>query len=66
MPFLLCFNLFADFWKQIPLNEPYRVILADVRDKLYHTSERAHQLLSRGASDIPSEATLTNVDQVCP
>lgn len=65
MLFLLCLNLFTDFWKQIPLNEPYRVILADVRDKLYNTRERAHQLLSIGASDIPSEATLTHVDQVC-
>jgi len=56
--------LFADFWQQIPLNEPYRVILADVRDKLYNTRERAHQLLSAGASDIPSEATFTHVYQV--
>ncbi|KAJ8426174.1 hypothetical protein Cgig2_021028 [Carnegiea gigantea] len=42
---------------------PYRLILADARDKLYNTRERAHQLLSTGASDIPSEATLTHVDQ---
>ncbi|KAJ8426176.1 hypothetical protein Cgig2_021030 [Carnegiea gigantea] len=54
---------YIDFWKQIPLNEPYRLILADARDKLYNTRERAHQLLSTGASDIPSEATLTHVDQ---
>jgi len=59
------FNLIAEFWKQIPLNEPYRVILADVRDKLYNTRERAHQLLSTGDSDIPSESTFTHVYQVC-
>nr|AHF21553.1 phosphoenolpyruvate carboxylase [Selenicereus undatus] len=54
---------YIDFWKQIPLNESYRLILADARDKLYNTRERAHQLLSIGATDIPSEATLTHVDQ---
>lgn len=65
MLLLLCHNFFAEFWKQIPPSEPYRVILADVRDKLYNTRERACQLLSNGASDIPEEATLTHVYQVC-
>nr|AVN87068.1 phosphoenolpyruvate carboxylase 1 [Selenicereus undatus] len=54
---------YIDFWKQSPLNEPYRLILADARDKLYNTRERAHQLLSTGASEIPLETTLTHVDQ---
>ena len=54
----------AEFWKRIPPNEPYRVILGDVRDKLYNTRERSHQLLSSGYSDIPEEATFTNVEQV--
>ncbi|CAI9089214.1 OLC1v1023748C2 [Oldenlandia corymbosa var. corymbosa] len=54
---------FIEFWKQIPPNEPYRVILGDVRDKLYNTRERARQLLSSGISDIPEEATFTNLEQ---
>ncbi|KAL8088250.1 hypothetical protein AgCh_038143 [Apium graveolens] len=54
---------YIEFWKQIPPNEPYRVILSDVRDKLYHTRERSRQILSNGLSDIPEEATFTNVEQ---
>lgn len=53
-----------EFWKQIPPNEPYRVILGDVRDKLYQTRERVRQLLAHGISDIPEEAVFTNVEQV--
>ena len=45
-------------------NEPYRVILGDVRDKLYNTREHSRHLLSSGISEIPEEATFTNVEQV--
>lgn len=54
---------YIEFWKQVPPNEPYRVILGDVRDKLYNTRERARQLLANGNSDIPEETTFTNVEQ---
>lgn len=54
---------YIEFWKQVPSNEPYRVILGDVRDKLYHTRERARQLLANGISDIPEELTFTNVEE---
>ncbi|KAL2466657.1 Phosphoenolpyruvate carboxylase 1 [Abeliophyllum distichum] len=54
---------YIEFWKQIPQNEPYRVILADLRDKLYYTREHARQLLANGISDVPDEATFTNVDE---
>lgn len=67
------FNIFChecimttEFWKQIPASEPYRVILGDVRDKLYNTRERSRQLLANGISDIPEEATFTDVEQVSP
>lgn len=53
---------YIEFWKQIPPNEPYRVILADVRDKLYNTRERARQILSNVVTDIPEEATFTHID----
>ena len=28
---------YAEFWNIIPVTEPYRCVLAEVRDKLYHT-----------------------------
>ncbi|CAO2833332.1 unnamed protein product [Amaranthus hypochondriacus] len=54
---------YIEFWKYIPPSEPYRVILGDVRDKLYNTRERSRQLLSHGTSDIPEDTTYTNVEQ---
>ncbi|KAI4383344.1 hypothetical protein MLD38_009194 [Melastoma candidum] len=54
---------YIEFWKQIPPNEPYRVILGDLRDKLYNTRERSRQLLANGTSDIPEGTTFTNVEQ---
>ena len=58
------FFVCIEFWKQVPANEPYRVILGDVRDKLYQTRERSRHLLANGYSDIPEDATFTNVEQV--
>lgn len=40
------------------------MILGDVRDKLYQTRERSRHLLANGYSDIPEDATFTNVEQV--
>ncbi|EMS60171.1 Phosphoenolpyruvate carboxylase 2 [Triticum urartu] len=57
-------DLMFEFWKKVPPNEPYRVILGDVRDNLYNTRERSRELLSSGHSDIPEEATLTNLEQL--
>lgn len=54
----------TEFWKQIPFNEPYRVILGEVRDRLYQTRERSRHLLANGYSDIPEDATFTNVEEV--
>ncbi|KAK1389259.1 Phosphoenolpyruvate carboxylase [Heracleum sosnowskyi] len=54
---------YIEFWKQVPASEPYRVILGDVRDKLYHTRERSRHLLSHETSDIAEESTYTNVEQ---
>ncbi len=28
---------YAEFWNVLSIAEPYRVILSEVRDKLYHT-----------------------------
>ncbi|GFZ05107.1 phosphoenolpyruvate carboxylase 1 [Actinidia rufa] len=54
---------YIEFWKQVPPSEPYRVILGDVRDKLYQTRERSRHLLANGISDIPEEATFANVEE---
>lgn len=54
---------YIEFWKHIPANEPYRVILGDVRDKLYNTRERSRQLLSQGVSDFPEDTTYTDLEQ---
>lgn len=64
MLFLVLVFLDAEFWKQIPSNEPYRVILGDVRDKLYNTREHSRQLLANGTSDISEELIFTDVEQV--
>ncbi len=54
----------AEFWKHIPPSEPFRVLLGDMRDKLYNTRERMRQLLANGRSDIPSDDTFTDASQV--
>ncbi|RLM54566.1 C4 phosphoenolpyruvate carboxylase [Panicum miliaceum] len=54
---------YIEFWKQIPLSEPYRVVLGNVRDKLYNTRERARQLLTNEISDIPEESAFSNVQE---
>lgn len=65
LEFLRRFLLYyTEFWKTIPPSEPYRVIIGEVRDKLYQTRERSRHLLAQGTSDIPEEATYTNVEQV--
>ncbi|KAG0558515.1 hypothetical protein M758_10G031500 [Ceratodon purpureus] len=55
---------YIEFWKHIPPNEPFRVLLGDMRDKLYNTRERMRQLLANGKSDIPVEDTFTDASQV--
>ncbi|KAK4484496.1 hypothetical protein RD792_007079 [Penstemon davidsonii] len=54
---------YIEFWKQVPPNEPYRVILGHVRDKLYYTRERARQMLTDGVSDIPEDSTFATVEE---
>ncbi|QCD86144.1 phosphoenolpyruvate carboxylase, housekeeping isozyme [Vigna unguiculata] len=54
---------YIEFWKAIPPNEPYRVLLGEVRNRLYQTRERSRHLLAHGYSDIPEEETFTNVEE---
>lgn len=55
---------YIEFWKHIPPSEPFRVLLGDMRDKLYHTRERIGQLLASGKSDISIDDTFTDVSQI--
>uniref|UniRef100_A0A7I4B735 phosphoenolpyruvate carboxylase n=1 Tax=Physcomitrium patens TaxID=3218 RepID=A0A7I4B735_PHYPA len=55
---------YIEFWKHIPPNEPFRVLLGDMRDKLYNTRERMRQLLASGKSDINIEDTFTDASQI--
>lgn len=36
---------YADFWTPTPTTEPYRVVLAHLRDRLWHTRDILHQCL---------------------
>jgi len=37
---------YTDFWKTIPENEPYRVVLGELRDKLYETMEQLQKVVA--------------------
>lgn len=55
---------YMEFWKPVPPNEPFRLVLGNVRDKLYNTRERTRQLLSSGKSEILEEETFISVDEI--
>lgn len=55
---------YMEFWKPIPPNEPFRVVLGDIRDKLYKTRECYRQFLAVGKSDISEEETFVSKEQI--
>nr|QFR35817.1 phosphoenolpyruvate carboxylase [Garnotia stricta var. longiseta] len=54
---------YIEFWQQISPNEPYRVVLGYIRDKLYNTRERSRHLLTTGSSEIPVESAFTKIEE---
>ncbi|KAJ3686333.1 hypothetical protein LUZ61_015497 [Rhynchospora tenuis] len=55
---------YIEFWKKVPQNEPYRVVLAEVRDKLYYTGEHARLLLDGASrSDLDDSKIFTSVEE---
>ena len=48
---------YADFWNPIPVTEPFRVVLSDIRDRLYHTRELLHHCLVHSRSVTPAPVT---------
>lgn len=43
---------YADFWHPPPLSEPYRVVLSDIRDRLWSTRDTLHQCLTNPALNV--------------
>lgn len=43
---------YADFWNPIPVTEPFRVVLSDIRDRLYHTRELLHHCLVHSSMNV--------------
>ena len=57
---------YQDFWRSIPMEEPYRVILAEVRDKLYNTREALQEVISgkRDALDPEDDSVFVSKEQL--
>ncbi|MCO5612806.1 hypothetical protein L7F22_067077 [Adiantum nelumboides] len=55
---------YVEFWKPIFPNEPFRVILGVMCDKLYQTRERVRQLLATGKFDIFENETYVSKEQI--
>lgn len=55
---------FIEFWKVVPPSEPYRVLLSDVRDKLWNTREHAQQILTSGKSQIAKSDVFTSPSEL--
>ncbi|KAL0034136.1 hypothetical protein WJX79_011096 [Trebouxia sp. C0005] len=55
---------YADFWNPIPVTEPFRVVLSDIRDRLYHTRELLHHCLETGDDSIANGRLLDAMRQV--
>jgi hypothetical protein len=36
---------YVEFWNLISLDDPYRLVLSELRDRLYHTREILHHAL---------------------
>ena len=49
---------YADFWNPIPVTEPFRVVLSDIRDRLYHTRELLHHCLVHSRYCLHASAAL--------
>eukprot|EP00475_Leptophrys_vorax_P002830 TRINITY_DN11602_c0_g1_i1.p2 TRINITY_DN11602_c0_g1~~TRINITY_DN11602_c0_g1_i1.p2 ORF type:complete len:852 (-),score=93.10 TRINITY_DN11602_c0_g1_i1:159-2348(-) len=57
-------NHYIEFWKQVPSSEPYRVVLCEVRDRLWNTRDHYQQLMLHGKSDFNDEDIYVSADQL--
>lgn len=48
----------------MPPSEPYRIVLQDLRERLWATRDYYQQMMSQGKSDIPAAAILTSTEEV--
>ncbi|CAI5473126.1 unnamed protein product [Closterium sp. Yama58-4] len=57
-------NHYIEFWRGIPDNEPYRVVLGEVRDKLWNTRDHIQQIIAKGRSDYNEDDIYTTSEQL--
>ncbi len=38
---------YVEFWSMIPIKDPFRLVLSEMRDRLFHTREVLHHCLSQ-------------------
>ncbi|GJP55796.1 hypothetical protein CLOM_g14782 [Closterium sp. NIES-68] len=55
---------YIEFWKDIPEHEPYRVVLGEVRDKLWNTRDHIQHLMARGHSEFSPQDIYTDPEQL--
>eukprot|EP00898_Chlorokybus_atmophyticus_P001914 jgi/Chlat1/2723/Chrsp182S08756 len=55
---------YTEFWSYIPPTEPYRVLLGEVRDKLYNTREWLHHQLTTGSSPVDPSHIYLDTEQL--
>ena len=55
---------YADFWRPIPSNEPYRVVLSEVRDRLYETRQVLQQKLSGSSAGWGGVTAFRSTDEL--
>ncbi|CAI5505557.1 unnamed protein product [Closterium sp. Naga37s-1] len=55
---------YIEFWKDIPEHEPYRVVLGEVRDKLWNTRDHIQHLMATGHSEFTPQDIYTDPEQL--
>ncbi|CAI5982444.1 unnamed protein product [Closterium sp. NIES-64] len=55
---------YIEFWKDIPEHEPYRVVLGEVRDKLWNTRDHIQQLMATGHSEFTPQDIYSDPEQL--
>ena len=50
---------YVEFWNVIPIKDPFRLVLSEMRDRLFHTREVLHQCLMQPTmcAGLPAKGT---------
>ena len=51
---------YVEFWNVIPIKDPFRLVLSEMRDRLFHTREVLHQCLMQPTmcAGLPAQGTV--------